>query len=136
MDLMHVHQPLTGSAWAVGVLGFGLVVGGLPAALIGLILSVLTRHHGYQWQPAWRAVFRAGFVVQICSLVPTVLVWLMLLLSSDLPGRAAWETIATLILSASVVGGCVALGAWRDLMFAAVPEPPPSIRGGSPEMRS
>jgi hypothetical protein len=56
----------------------------------------------------------------------------MLLFSSGLPGRTAWETVATLILSASVVGGCVALGAWRGLMAAVIPESPPSIFSGSP----
>jgi hypothetical protein len=38
----------------------------------------------------------------------------------------------TLILSASVVGGCVALRAWGDLMAAVIPESPPSIFGSSP----
>lgn len=132
MDLMHVEQPLTGSAWAIGMLGFGLLVGGLPIASIGLILNALTRRHGYRWQPPWRMTFQTGFVVQICSLVPTVPVWLMLLLSSGLAGRTAWETVATLILSASVVSGCIALGAWRELMAAVIPESPPSIFGGSP----
>lgn len=131
MDLVHVDQPLTGSAWAIGVLGYGLVVGGLPIASIGLILSALTKRHGYRWRAAWHAAFQAGFVAQICSLVPTVPVWLMLLLSSGLPGRTAWETVATLILSASVVGGCIALRAWRELMAAVVPESPSSIVGGS-----
>ena len=100
---------------------------GGPVASIGLILSALRSRDGYRWQPPRRVTFQAGFVVQICSLVPTVPAWLMLLLSSGLPGRTAWEAVATLILSASIVGGCIALGAWRELMAAVVPESPPSI---------
>ena len=131
MDLMHVEQPLTGSAWAIGVFAFWLIVGAIPVASVGLVLSALTRRDGHQWQPAWRPVFLAGFVVQICSLVATVPMWLMLLISSGLavPGGTGWESAATLILSASVVGGCFALGAWRGLMAAAFPASPPSILG-------
>ena len=129
MDLMHVEQPLTGSAWAIGVFAFWLIVGALPVALVGLVLSALTRRNGYQWQPAWRLVFQAGFVVQICSLVATVPMWLMSLLSSGLPGGTGWELAATVILSVSVVSGCFALGAWRELMAATFAELPPSILG-------
>jgi Na+/H+ antiporter NhaD/arsenite permease-like protein len=129
MDLMHVEQPLTGSAWAIGVLAIGLIVGGLPVASIGVALSVLTRRNGYQWQPVWRLVFLAGFVVQVCSLVPTVPIWLMALASSGLPGGTDREWAVTLILSGSVVGSSFALGAWRGLMAAALPESPPSILG-------
>lgn len=69
---MHVEQPLTGSAWAIGVLAFGLIIGAIPVASVGLVLSALTRRDGYQWPSAWRLVFQAGFVVQISGLVPTV----------------------------------------------------------------
>ncbi len=50
-------------------------------------------------------------------------------LMAGVPGGTGWELAATLILSASVVGGCFALGAWRGLMAAALPESPPSILG-------
>ena len=125
---MHVEQPLTGSAWAFGVLAFGLIVGAIPVASVGVVLSALTRRGGYQWQPAWRLIFQAGFVVQICSLVTTVAMSLMLW---DLPwllqGTRWSATGVTVALSVSIAGGCFALRAWRELMAAAVPESPPSI---------
>ena len=128
MDLMHVEQPLTGSAWAIGVFAFCLIVGAIPVASVGLVLSALTRRDGHRWIQLSTSVYTVA-VGQICSLVATVPMWLMLLVSSWLavPGGTGWESAATLILSASVVGGCFALGAWRGLMAAALPESPPSI---------
>jgi hypothetical protein len=126
MDLMHVEQPLTGSVWAIGVVAFWLIVCATPVASVSLVLSELTRRYGYQWQPAWRLMFQAGFVVQLCSLLATVAMWLMLLvLPGRLEGTGWWAAI--LIISVSIVGGCFGLGAWRGLMAAAVPESPPSI---------
>jgi peptidoglycan biosynthesis protein MviN/MurJ (putative lipid II flippase) len=134
MDLMHVEQPLTGSVWAISVLAFWLIVAAIPLASVGLVLSALTRRYGYEWQSGWGLMFQAGFVVQLCSLVTTVTMWLMLL---DLPWLlegTRWSAAAvTLVLSVSIVGGCFALGAWRGLMAAALPSRPrPSWLGRNP----
>jgi hypothetical protein len=127
MDLMHVEQPLTGSAWAIGVLAFGLIIAAIPVASVGLVLSALTRRYGYQWPSASRLVFQAGFVVQTCGLVPTVALLVMSLVLAPLGWN--WDSLVTLILFGDVVAGCFALGAWRGLMAAAVPVSPPSILG-------
>ena len=127
MDLMHVHQPLTGSAWAFGVLAFGLVVSAIPVAAIGFVLSAVTRRYGYQWRPAWRGMFHAAFLVQICGLVPTVPLLVMSLVFARLEWN--WDSLVTLILFGNIVCGGFALGAWRELMATAVPESPPSILG-------
>ena len=128
MDLMHVAQPLTGSAWAFGVLVFGLIVCAIPVASVSFVLSTLTTRFGYQWPSAWRLMFQAGFVIQLCSLVTTVAMSLMLFDRPWLLEGTRWSaTGATLVLSVSIVGGCFALRAWRELIAVAVPESPPSI---------
>ena len=127
MDLMHVEQPLTGSAWAFSVLAFGLIVGAIPVASVGFVLSALTRRRGYQWQPAWRLMFQAGFVAQICGLVPTAPLLVMSLVFARLGWN--WDSLVALILFGNVVCGSFALRAWRELMAAVVPESPPSIFG-------
>ena len=86
-----------------------------------------TRRNGCQWSPAWRRIFQAGFVVQVCSLVPSVPLWLISLSFVPLSISTAWEAVVLVILSVNVVGGALALGAWRSLMAAALPESPPSI---------
>ena len=128
MDLMHVDQPLTGSAWAFGVLAVWLTVCAIPVASVSLLLSIVTRRYGYQWPSAWRAVFQAAFVVQLCSLVTTVAMSLMLFDRPWLLEGTRWSAAAALeVLSLSIVGGCFAVRAWRELMAAAVPQRPPSI---------
>ena len=127
MDLMHV-EPLTGSAWAFGVLVFLLIVGAIPVASVSFVLSTLTTRYGYQWPSACRLMFQAGFVVQLCSLVTTVAMSLMLFDRPWLLEGTRWSaTGATLVLSVSIVGGCFAVRAWRELIAVAVPESPPSI---------
>ena len=74
---------------------------------------------------AWRLMFQAGFVVQICGLVPTVLLLVMSLVFARLEWNG--DSLVTLILFGNVVCGCVALRNWRELMAVAVPESPPSI---------
>jgi hypothetical protein len=127
MDLMHVHQPLTGSAWAFGVLAVGLVVSAIPVASVGFVLSALTRSYGYRWPPAWRGLFQAAFLVQICGLVPTVPLLVMSLVFGRLEWN--WDSLVTLILFGNIVCVGFALGAWRELMATVVPESPPSILG-------
>jgi hypothetical protein len=128
MDLMHVEQPLTGSAWAFGVLVFLLIVGAIPVASVSVVLSRLTTRFGYQWPSAWRLMFQAGFVIQLCSLVTTVAMSLVLFDRPWLLEGTRWSATGTaLVLSVSLVGGCFALRAWRELIAVAVPESPPSI---------
>ena len=133
MDLMHVEQPLTGSAWAFGVLAFTLVAGAIPVASVGFLLSALTKRHDYQWRSAWGLMFQAGFVVQICGLVPAAILFVMSLVFVQLGWN--WDSLVTLILFGSVVCGCFALRSWRELMAVAVPEAPPSIFRWAPGTR-
>jgi hypothetical protein len=129
MDLTDVHQPLTGSAWAFGVLALSLLVSAIPVASVGFVLSALTRRYGYQWQPAWRVMLQAAFLVQICGLVPTVPLLAMSLVFARLEWN--WDSLVTLILFGNIVCGGFALGAWRELMATALPESPPSILGSA-----
>ena len=70
-------------------------------------------------------MFQAGFVVQLCSLVTTVAMSLMLFDRPWLLEGTRWSaTGTTRVLSVSIVGGCFALRAWRELMAFAVPESP------------
>ena len=41
MDLMHAEPVITRSVWAIGFLGYVLVLGGLPLASIGLALPLV-----------------------------------------------------------------------------------------------
>ena len=129
MDLMHVEPVFTGSPWAISVLSGVLVFAGLPLASIGLTLSVLTKRRGIRW-PSWCFwVFQSGFVIQICSVVVTILLLLILRPFSPppLPSGTAWEALVPLIFLANAVGGGFALTAWRRLMAAVRLEAPPSL---------
>ena len=126
---MHVEPVFTGSAWAVIVIGGVLVFAGLPLASIGLTLSVLTKRRGIRW-PSWCfRVFQSGFVIQICSVVVTILLAFILRPFSPprLPSGTAWEALLPLILLGNAVGGGFALNTWRRLMAAVRLEAPPSL---------
>jgi hypothetical protein len=125
---MHVDQPLTGSAWAFGVLVFGLIACAIPVASVSVVLSTLTTRSRYQWPSALRQTFQAGFVVQLCSLVTTVAMSLILFDRPWLLEGTRWSaTGAALFLSVSIVSGCFALRAWRELIAVTVPESPLSL---------
>ncbi len=124
MDLVHVEP--VGSAWAISVLSGVLVLAGLPLASIGLTLSTLTRRREIRWASRWFRVFQIGFVIQICSVV--VSITLSLILLPLLPSGTVWESLLPpLIFLASAVGGGFALTAWLGLMAAVRLEAPPSF---------
>jgi hypothetical protein len=129
MDLMHVDPVITGSAWAISVLSGVLVLAGLPLASIGLTLSALTKRLRIRWSSWCFWVFQSGFVIQICSVVVTVLLSLILrpFSAPRLPNGTAWEPLVPLIFLGNAVGGVLALAAWRRLMAAVRLEAPPSL---------
>ena len=129
MDLMHVEPVITGSAWAISVLGGVLVFAGLPLASISLTLSALTKRSGIKW-PSWCFwVFQSGFVLQICSVVVAILLAFILRPFSPrwLPSGTAWEALLPLILLGNAFGGGFALTTWRRLMASVRLEAPPSL---------
>ena len=129
MDLMHVEPVFTGSAWAFSVLSGVLVFAGLPLASIGLTLSALTNRRGIRWPTCCLLVFQSGFVIQICSVVVTILLLFILRPFSPprLPSGTAWEALLPLIFLGNAVVGGFALTAWRRLMAAVRLEGPPSL---------
>jgi hypothetical protein len=128
VDIIHVHPPLTGSPWAFQVALFALVSLALPLSALALLLRFLTRRDGCGWSSRWRVPFQAGFVIQICSLVVTVPCAADALLSVSLTAATMMEAFAAAVLAASVMGGGLAIPAWRTLMTATAPALPPSIR--------
>ncbi len=129
MDLMHVEPVITGSAWAISVLSGVLVFAGLPLASIAVTLSVLTKRRGMTWPSGCFWAFQSGFVIQICSVVVTILLAFILRPFSPprLPSGTVWEALLPLILLGNAVGGGFALTAWRRLMAAVRLEAPPSL---------
>jgi hypothetical protein len=100
MDLMHdLYPQIAGSAWAIRVLGGGLVLAGLPLASIGVMLSALTTRRGIKW-PSWCfSIFQIGFVIQVCSVAVTIMLWFVLrpFAPPRLPSGTAWESLLPLI---------------------------------------
>jgi hypothetical protein len=126
MDLMHVEPAFTGSVWAISVLSGVLVLAGLPLASIGLTLSTLTRRRAIRWPSRWFRVFQIGFVIQICSVVVSSALSVILL--PLLPSGTVWESLLPpVIFVVSAVGGGFTLTAWLGLMAAIRLEAPPSL---------
>jgi hypothetical protein len=124
VDLLHTHP--VGTEWAIGALSVLLVLAGLPLASIGLALSALTKRRGIMWASRWFRVFQIGFVIQICSVVATIMLATTVHLF-PLRAESAWESRLPLIFVGSAVVGGFALAAWRELMAAVRPEAPPSL---------
>jgi hypothetical protein len=93
------------------------------------MLSALTTRRGIKW-PSWCfSIFQIGFVIQVCSVAVTIMLWFVLRACAPprLPSGTAWESLLTLIFVGNAVGGVFALAAWRRLMSAVCLEAPPSI---------
>ena len=119
------HHPARGTDGSrfigAAVVLLGVLVGGIPLALIALALAGRTRQVSIRWGSRWAAVFKTGFVVQVSSVIVTGLVALMMIVVGE----------GSLVAGAFflVNGACGAFGvrAWRALQTAVTHEPPMRI---------
>jgi len=106
---------------------FGVLVFGLPLALCASTLA--TRTQSVQWDPSWRTVFQAAFVLQLSCLAFAACGWL--LIASEGTGfvlaflrEAPW--IAAL-LAGDVLASVLALPSWRVLQGSTAIDRPASV---------
>ncbi len=123
---MHVCPGPDGAVWAIGLAIVALVVGGIPLAPLGLLLSAITARQDYRWPTAWGHVFHAAFIVQLSSVVASAPVCLAFALSA-MSGGDTWDRTAAMVLSAGLVAGCFAVRSWHRLTHSVMPDGPLSI---------
>jgi len=123
---MHVHPGPDGAVWAIGLAIVALVVGGIPLAPLGLLLSAITARRQYHWPREWGRVFHAAFIVQVSSVVATAPICLAFVLSA-LSGGDAWDKTVAIVLSGGLVAGCFAVRSWHQLTHSVMPDVPLSI---------
>ena len=123
---MHVHPGPDGAVWAIGLAIVALVVGGIPLAPLGLLLSAISARQQYQWPREWGPVFHAAFIVQVSSVVATSPMCLAFVFSA-VSGGDAWDRIAAIALSGGLVAACFAVRSWHRLTHSVMPNVPLSI---------
>lgn len=129
-NMMIVDDPPTGAARGMQLALFGVLIGGLPAALISVALAVATRRAEAYWHPGWGAIFQAALVFQLSSLIVSVLLFLLVTVATPLTDlRGVFSVAGVLGLALLVHAICAAFGvrSWRALQAATSPEAPPRI---------
>jgi hypothetical protein len=126
-NMIIVDGPPSGGARVVQLALLGLLAGGLPAALISIGLARRAKGH---WRQGWDAVFQAGLVFQLCSVIVSVCLFLLIMVIAALADVRELFSVTGVMASALLVNAiCGALGirSWRALQAAALPERPPRI---------
>jgi hypothetical protein len=123
--LIHIDRPPTGVARGIQLALLGLLLGGVPAAMLSASLVTFGRiSKGKPWSGAWANVFLAGFVFQLSSLGFTALLLGLLLLYA----REFGATVEDLrfyggFLGVSLLCGAAGLRFWRELQVGVHIEP-------------
>jgi hypothetical protein len=122
--LSHVHGPPTGAARGMQLALLGLLLGGVPAAMLSAALVAFGRKSRKPWSGGWANVFLAGFVFQLSSLgLTTLLLVLLLLFARDADAPAGEVLFYGGLLGVSVLCGAGGLWFWRELQLSVHDEP-------------
>lgn len=125
-----VDGPPTGAARGIQLALFGVLIGGVPAALISVGLAVATRRVEGHWRPAWAGIFQGALIFQTFSLIVSVFLFLLIIVTAPLVDLGeAMSAVGGLALALLVSAICAAFGirSWRALQAATPPELPPRI---------
>ena len=105
-------------AAGIGIGLLGLLLGGVPVAILGAVLAAPQSSRGRRWSRAWGSVFLAGFVFQLSSVVFTAfLLVLGLWLSYDASATAREILAFAGPLLFGVVCGLWGVRSWRVLQL-------------------
>jgi hypothetical protein len=112
INIVRVDPAPTGVSAGIQLGLIGLLLGGVPVAIVGTVLAASNR--GRRWSRTWGSVFLAGFVFQLSSVVFTAFLLILLLwLAYE---ATAWEILAFAgPLLFGVVCGLWGVRSWRVL---------------------
>jgi hypothetical protein len=121
IDLIHICFPYSDLIRGKQIALLALLVGGVPAAMIGAGLEAGVRR---PWSGAWATAFLAGLIFQVNSLVFTVFLLFLVAVPTTI--------FAPLAVAVATAGGILCLIAcniwglhsWRALQLAARETPP------------
>ncbi len=112
MNLIIVDGPPTGAAEGALIALLAILVGGIPAGVVGIALEARTRRRGISWPDGYSRFFYAGLIFQLCSLLLALLICAFFL--GEIPALAAF------VVAVNVACGVLGLPSWRYLERAAL----------------
>ena len=115
--------PPTGVARGIQLGLIGLLLGGVPAAMLSAALVAFRRKSRQPWSGGWANVFLAGFVFQLSSLGFTTLLLMLLLFYAWDDGLSAILSYGGGFLGVSLLSGAAGLRFWRELQVGVLDEP-------------
>jgi hypothetical protein len=125
LDLVIVHGPPTGAARGIQIAILTILLGGVPAAILALVLGRRVDTHHHSWPAAWSQLFLAGFVFQLSNLLFSSLFFVVFALDVGLGTELDWQSVIfTGVFLANVVCSAAALRSWRVLRASAWKEMP------------
>ena len=101
----------------------GLLLGGVPAAMLSAALVAFGRKSRQRWSGGWANVFLAGFVFQLGSLGFTTLLLMLLLFYARDGGLSTILSYGGGFLGVSLLSGAAGLRFWRELQVGVHDEP-------------
>jgi hypothetical protein len=118
-DLIIVCGPPTGVGRGIQFGLLGLLLGGVPAAIVGATLSALRRTRETGWSGSWEQVFLAGLIFQLNSLAFTALLLGVVLLAAY-DAAAQLHEVVSFVVPMTLSLGCGVWGmrSWRTLQGA------------------
>jgi hypothetical protein len=123
-EFLHVDGPPTGVARGIQLGLLGLLLGGVPAAVLSATLVTFGRKSRKLWSGAWANVFLAGVVFPLSSLgFTTLLLVLVLLYARDSGATAEDRRFYGGFLGVSFLCGAAGLRFWRELQGGIRDEP-------------
>jgi hypothetical protein len=119
--IIRVDGVTTGVAAGVHLGLLSLLVGGVPAAILGWTLAARQSNRDRRWSGTWGNVFLAGFVFQLGSVVFASFLLVLLLWAVSDPAFDGQEiagfAVPVLVLLFAVVSGLWGLRSWRVLQL-------------------
>ena len=116
--------PPTGVGRGMQLALFGLLVGGVPAAILSAALVAYGRKSRKSWSGNWTNVFLVGFVFQLSSLALAMLLMVLLGWYAIDSGAGAGDVLPFGgFLGLSLLCGAAALRFWRELQDSVQEEP-------------
>ncbi len=114
--------PPTGVARGIQLGLIGLLLGGVPAAMLSAALVAFGRKSRQSWSGGWANVFLAGFVFQLSSLGFSTLLTVLLLFYARDDGFSAIRSHLG-FLGVSLLSGAAGMRFWRELQGSVHDEP-------------
>ncbi len=117
-NIVRVDPAATGVAAGINWGLLGLLLGGVPVAILGTALAARRSNRGRRWSRAWGNVFLAGFVFQLSSVVFTAFLLVLGLWLAYAVSATALEILAFAgPLLFGVVCGLWGVRSWRVLQL-------------------